>query len=234
MGWVDDRPATAVAVVRHSDTFGFLGFYLCHPDLRGQGFGWQTWQAGMAYLGDRVIGLDGVPAQEENYRKSGFVLVHHTRRYAGQVDGRAHPHCRLATPADMPRLLQMDRDISGVDRSTYLAAWLTQTQTRKTMVCDRGGKTTGVGTIRACREGHKIGPLFAPDAEIALQLIQTLSAELGAEQINIDIPDPNQLGVDLAVSLGLGPVFSCARMYRGEQLNRQYASIFGEATFELG
>lgn len=234
MGWVGDRPATAISVIRHSETFGFLGFYLCHPDFRGQGFGWQTWQAGMAYLGDRIVGLDGVPAQEENYRKSGFVLAHHTRRYAGNVDGRAHPHCRLATPADMPRLLQMDRDVSGVDRSAYLSAWLTQTQTRQTMVCERGGQITGLGTIRACREGHKIGPLFAPDGETALCLIEALVVEGTAHQINIDIPDPNQIGVDLAGGLGLAPVFSCARMYRGEQLNRRLACIIGETSFELG
>lgn len=234
MGWIGDRPVTAISVVRHSDRFGFLGFYLCHPDFRGQGFGWQTWQAGMAYLGDRVVGLDGVPAQEANYRTSGFALAHHTRRYAGSIAGCMHPHCRLATLADMPRLLQMDRDVSSVDRSSYLSGWLTQTPTRQTMVSERGGQITGLGTIRACREGHKIGPLFAPDADTALRLIQALVIEVAAYQIQLDIPDPNRMGVDLAGGLGLAPVFSCARMYRGEQLNRRLACIFGEATFELG
>lgn len=234
MGYVDDRPATAISVIRHSDTFGFLGFYLCYPDFRGRGFGWQTWKAGIAYLGNRLIGLDGVPAQEENYRNSGFVRAHHTKRYTGEVEGRSYSECRLAAPMDMPRLLQMDQEISGVNRSRYLSAWSIQAQTRRTLVCERGGQISGFGTIRACREGHKIGPLFAPDAETALLLIEALTFELAARQINIDIPDPNHAGVDLAASLRLVPAFSCARMYRGGPLNRQYRLIFGEATFELG
>ena len=46
----------------------FLGFYIVKPELRGQGHGLRLWQAGMARLDDRVVGLDGVIAQQENYK----------------------------------------------------------------------------------------------------------------------------------------------------------------------
>ena len=92
----------------------------------------------------------------------------------------------------------------------------------------------GFGTIRACREGHKIGPLFAPDSETALKLIGALAVNACAGYVMIDVPDPNTAGVDLARSLGLEPIFSCARMYRGEPLNRNITCIFGETSFELG
>ena len=234
MGWLGDTPVTAISVVRHSDSFGFLGFYLCHPDHRGKGFGIATWQAGMAYLGDRVVGLDGVPAQEANYQTSGFVLAHYTRRYAGEVTAKMYEDCRAATSADLPALLSMDRQLSLVDRTAYLSNWVNQTGTRRTLVCGPQGEIQAFGTIRACRDGHKIGPLFAARPGEALRLIECLAATADASRVMIDIPDPNVAGVEMATSLGLGPVFSCARMYRGKAPDRKVDGIFGETTFELG
>jgi hypothetical protein len=70
-------------VVRYGGGFGFLGFYMVTPDMRELGIGLATWNAGMEYLGDRVIGLDGVVAQQYNYRKSGFVLHGRNIRHTG-------------------------------------------------------------------------------------------------------------------------------------------------------
>lgn len=234
MGWLDDEPVAAISVVRHSDRIGFLGFYLCRPDFRGRGFGLALWQAGMDHLGSRTVGLDGVPAQEANYRKSGFVLAHITRRYAGTVQGRMHADCRPAGTTNLLALLEMDRRIVDTDRTAYMTSWLRQTETRQTLVVGEGDGIEALGTIRTCREGYKIGPLFAPDDAIARQLIEALAATAGARYVMIDIPDPNATGVALAGDLGLKPVFSCARMYRGTMPNRKMEWIFGETTFELG
>lgn len=234
MGWLGDTPVTAISVVRHCGGFGFLGFYLCHPDHRGKGYGMATWQAGMAHLGDRVVGLDGVPAQVANYETSGFELVHYTKRYAGQITGTAQTNCRLANPADLPVLLQMDLDISGTDRGTYLSSWFSQTRSRHTLVYETNGQIVGCATIRTCRTGHKIGPIFAENAETARSLIEASVAYAQAQEIMIDIPDPNSISVDLAHSLGLDEIFSCARMYKGGALARNVESIFAETAFELG
>lgn len=37
----------------------------------------------MAHLGDRTVGLDRVPDQQHNYRKSGYVLADETVRHSG-------------------------------------------------------------------------------------------------------------------------------------------------------
>ena len=71
----NDVPAACISVIRYGDDFGFLGFYIAHPSARGQGCGIQVWRAGMARLAGRTIGLDGVPAQQDKYRKSGFTLA---------------------------------------------------------------------------------------------------------------------------------------------------------------
>ena len=65
------------------DRFAFLGFYIVRPELRGRGFGLRLWQAGLAHAGSRAVGLDGVVAQQDNYRKSGFKLAYRSIRYGG-------------------------------------------------------------------------------------------------------------------------------------------------------
>src|SRR5262245_45601823 len=70
IGSVGGEPIGCISVVRYGGNFGFLGFYIVKPERRGQGYGLSLWHAGMARLHDRVVGLDGVIAQQENYRRS--------------------------------------------------------------------------------------------------------------------------------------------------------------------
>ena len=74
MGFVEDEPVSSISVVRYGADFGFLGFYIVRPDYRGSGAGMAIWNAGMRHLDGRTVGLDGVVAQQDNYRKSGFIL----------------------------------------------------------------------------------------------------------------------------------------------------------------
>ena len=76
----DGTPVAAISVVNHSDSFAFLGLYICHPDWRGTGLGFALWTHAIAHAGGRTIGLDGVPAQQDNYARSGFELAGRTRR----------------------------------------------------------------------------------------------------------------------------------------------------------
>ncbi|MEM9139310.1 MAG: GNAT family N-acetyltransferase [Pseudomonadota bacterium] len=234
MGWLGETPVTAISVVRHNPAFGFLGFYLCDPAHRGRGWGFATWQAGIAHLGSRTIGLDGVPDQQDNYRSSGFAFAHTSHRYRGTIEGQVHPACRAPTAADMPAMLAIDQSVSGTDRGAYMTAWLRDCPTRKTLVLKQDAMITALGTIRACRSGHKIGPLFAPDPATAETLIRALAAQADARDIMIDVPEPNAPATSLVQSLGLEPIFACARMYRGTPSARRLPSIFGETTFELG
>ena len=62
-----------ISAVDYGAGVGFIGLYICRPDMRGLGYGRAVWDAGMARLAKATIGLDGVPAQQANYRNIGFV-----------------------------------------------------------------------------------------------------------------------------------------------------------------
>ena len=85
IGEIEGEAAATVSCVNYGASFAFLGFYIVRADLRGRGYGLRIWNAAIAHAGTRVIGLDGVVAQQQNYRKSGFELAYANIRYGGTV-----------------------------------------------------------------------------------------------------------------------------------------------------
>src|SRR5262247_4601425 len=85
IGELDGVPAATISCVNYSASFAFLGLYIVREDVRGRGHGLRIWNAAIAHAGPRVIGLDGVVAQQDNYRKSGFTLAYANVRYGGTV-----------------------------------------------------------------------------------------------------------------------------------------------------
>ncbi|MDK1376335.1 MULTISPECIES: GNAT family N-acetyltransferase [unclassified Sinorhizobium] len=228
--------AAAISLVRYGTDYAFLGFYVAHPAYRGRGFGLALWTRAIAEAGERTIGLDGVVAQQENYRKSGFVRSHANIRYGGVVDVKDPPGTNLidAAPIHAPALIEYDRSFNPASRDAFLREWAKQLKTRRSVVLLRDGTITGYGTLRACREGFKIGPLFA-DTETGADLIfRKLAAGAKGGQIYLDIPEPNASAKALCERYNMKPVFETARMYRGPAPDLPLERIYGITTFELG
>src|SRR5258708_12663505 len=91
IGRLDGEPVVCISVVKYGPALGFLGFYIARPQVRGKGFGIQVWRAGMARLEGRNVGLDGVVAQQANYRKSGFRSAWNNIRHEGMPASTAPP-----------------------------------------------------------------------------------------------------------------------------------------------
>jgi hypothetical protein len=239
MGFLGDEPVACISVVAYGDAFGFLGLYICRPEFRGQGHGWALWQAGMARLGARTVGLDGVVAQQANYAKSGFVLAHRNVRYGGVASAHELADPRLvALHGDRPAglagaLVTWDRQFFPGPREAFLRTWL-KPPGRRTVAWVEGDTIRGYGCVRACETGHKIGPLFADTPEIADRLFAALTSRLHGQPIFLDVPEPNAEAVALATRHGLKPVFETARMYRGAAQALPLGRIYGITSFELG
>ncbi len=239
MGWLGDEPVACISVVAYGKAYGFLGFYICRPELRGKGHGWALWQAGIARLGDRTIGLDGVVAQQANYAKSGFVTVHRNIRMAGTASTHeiADAHIVELHPSRPTGLagsiVAYDRALQAGPREAFLRAWL-MPPGRRTLAYVEANSICGYACVRACRQGHRIGPLFADTPEIAERLFSALAGRLYGAPIFLDVPEPNGEAVAMAKRHGLAPVFETARMYRGPAPSLPLERTFGITTFELG
>lgn len=234
VGLKDGVPVTSISVVRYGTEFGFLGFYIATPEARGQGLGYRLWQAGMAHLKGRNVGLDGVPAQQANYKKSGFALAWRNIRFGGVPQLGAAAGVRLVDARRLPftALAQYDRRFFPGPRDAFLAAWIGMTGHRS-LAAMRDGDIIGLGVIRPCREGRKVGPLYADRRETAEALLHALCGPAQGP-VFLDVPEPNAAAVALAEAAGLKPAFETARMYTGPAPAIDRAGLFGVTTFELG
>lgn len=235
IGELDGAPAATISCVNYDDRFAFLGFYIVRGDLRGRGYGLRIWNAAIAHAGRRVIGLDGVVAQQANYRKSGFQLAHANIRYGGTVAASAAPQAGIVALRDVPFALieASDATVFPAARPQFLRAWI-GTSGHIGCALMRAGALAGWGVIRPCRKGSKIGPLVAADRAAAEAVLSALLAQMGGGETFLDVPAVNRDAVALAESLGLAPVFETARMYTGAIPPLRPERVFGVTTFELG
>ena len=236
IGRLDGEPVTCISVSKYGPGFGFLGFYIARPTVRGKGYGIKVWDAGMARLKGRNVGLDGVVAQQHNYRKSGFRAAWNNIRHEGlspEVAAPAGVSLVDARSIGFDRLAAFDRRFFPEARDSFLAAWISLPE-RAAMVAVQDGRLVGFAVMRACRAASRVGPLFADSPEIAAALVGALAAKTGATAVAIDVPDRNKPAVRLAEQLGLKPAFETARMYTGPDPAVDYAGVFGVTSLELG
>ncbi|MET9532804.1 GNAT family N-acetyltransferase [Streptomyces sp. NPDC006649] len=234
LGRLDGEPVSAVSVVNYGAHYAFLGWYLVRPDLRGRGHGLATWKAAQAHAGSRTIGLDGVVAQQDNYRRSGFAPAHSTFRHTGVLPPRRATGVRPVRAGDHETVAAYDSACYPADRPRFLERWLTTDGHRAFIRFDEG-RLTGYAVIRpAAGDVLRIGPLFADSPTAAEALYGALAEEAGTAQVAVDVPESNPAAMALAGSLGLTPSFETARMYTGPIRPVADQCVYGVTTLELG
>ncbi|MFE2929001.1 GNAT family N-acetyltransferase [Streptomyces goshikiensis] len=240
VGRLDGEPVACVSAVRYGAGFGFIGFYIARPAFRGRGYGIRLWQAGMERLDGRLVGLDGVVDQQDNYRKSGFRSAWNNVRHEGVPQG-AGPGAdgadgvEIVDAATLPfrQLAAYDRRFFPASRDAFLSAW-TGLPGRTALAAVRDGRIEGLGVIRPCSSASRIGPLYAATPGVAAALLRRLAEHAPGEEVAVDVPDVNRAATALCTGLGLVPTFEAARMYTGPAPELDLAGLYGVTSLELG
>lgn len=232
---LDGVPAATVSCVNYDAHFAFLGFYIVRSDLRGRGYGLRIWNAAIAHAGGRVIGLDGVVAQQDNYKRSGFHYAYANIRYGATMRPQPSSQAGVVPLTSIPigAIEASDATVFPAARGDFLRAWIGASgHVGRALM--RNGELAGWGVIRPCRRGYKIGPLVADDRAAAEAVLSGLLAEIGEAEVFLDVPAINRDAVAFAEGLGLAPVFETARMYTGAIRELRTERVFGVTSFELG
>lgn len=250
VGRLGGEPVACISAVRYGEGFGFIGFYIARPEVRGQGYGMRLWKAGMQRLDGRLVGLDGVVEQQDNYRKSGFRSAWNNVRHEGAprsaaaaVDGAdpgkastaASSGVEIVDAATVPfaQLAAYDRRFFPAPRDAFLAAWV-GLPGRTALAAVRGGRIEGLGVIRPSSGASRIGPLYAADPAVASALLLRLAEHAPDGVVAVDVPDAHPRAAALLVGLGLDPTFETARMYTGQEPDMDLTGMYGVTSLELG
>jgi len=240
VGLLDGAPISSISVVRYGPAFAFLGFYIVRPEYRGHGYGLRLWNEGLKLMDGRDVGLDGVPAQESNYARWCFRLADRNTRYEGVATapgGEPDPRVVDLSAVPVGDLLAYDDALLPAPRHDFLRGWIAQPEAVALALVERG-RLAGYTVARRCRNGYKIGPLFADGAAEADALLRSAMSRLPAgTPFYLDTPGANPAAHELARRYGMKPGFQTARMYR--TLTRPAIDLpldrwFGVTSFELG
>ena len=236
VGKINQQPVASISAVRYGSAFAFIGLYIVEKSFRHQGYGIHLWTRALEYLKGRNIGLDGVLAQQDNYRKSGFTLAHRNIRFAGlaQNNGLIPENIVELSSIPMDELAAYDRHFFPAPRTSFLQAWIHQTHSHALGIMENN-KLVAYGVIRACTDGYKIGPLNAESKDLALELFTALTAKIpSGATVYLDTPEPNSAAIEIAERHDMRPCFETARMYTGAAPDLPLHKIFGITSFELG
>ncbi len=227
------------SIVSYDGHYGFMGFFIIHPDHRGRGLGNRLWHERQQLLIRRlhapaVIGMDGVFDMQAYYAKGGFVFSDRELRFEGIGQSSAAPG-ETVELSDLPfaEIDAYDRAHFPAPRSEFLRRWIEQPGVQA-LGSLSDGRLAGFGVMRPCQKGFKIGPLFADDPAVAEEIFQALSARVAGETIYLDVPEINRAAMTMAQNHGMKEVFGCAKMYFGPQPDLPEQEIFAVTTFELG
>ena len=223
-----------VSCALYGDGYAFIGFYIVRPDQRGRGVGSALFDRALEHAAGRVVGLDGVLAQQATYERRGFLLAHRNVRWR-TIGGDQRP-TGLVELSSVPfeQLLEFDAAVFGTKRERFLRVWIDRPRGHA-LACIRNGSLAGYGVVRACRVGAKVGPILADDEDVAEDLFTGLIAAAGpGTEVFVDMPAANPRAQHLRAGRKIAPTFETARMYLNGRPPEDVRKVFGVTTLEFG
>ncbi|ARJ44310.1 hypothetical protein B1H58_14865 [Pantoea alhagi] len=198
-----------------------LGVIIVAEQLRGQGIGKALLQHTLQQLEGWQLHLHATAAGAPLYRQAGFVATGDVIQYQTPALTSPPPGSglvQMARQSDLPALAQLDWQANGFQRLPLLQQ-LFQNGTSITLLRQQMAPL-GFAVTRRFGHGYVIGPVIAPDRQMAQQLIIEAMQPLAGAFVRIDSRREAGLGSWLQ-TLGLQPVDNPLRMVRGSEWQPQ-------------
>ncbi len=200
IGWRDAGRLDGVAGIFDFKTYASIGAVMIAPERQRMGLGEKIMRALHAqHPPAQPLVLIATPEGKPLYEKLGYRVTGSVHRLlaAANPDRDLRPPSVLCVRSLRPThdtlsVLQLDRAATGGDRSALLIARLQQAE-MGAVSCNAMGMPSGfVYSVRQ-RNQLILGPLVAPDDDVALELVQAIlsTTDLDAT-LRIDIPHTHQ------------------------------------------
>ncbi|MFV1994274.1 MAG: GNAT family N-acetyltransferase [Verrucomicrobiales bacterium] len=217
-------PVGTVTTTCFGDSSAWIGMVLVRPNFRKKGVATDLLKHAIKYLKGRkikCIKLDAATQGQAVYKKLGFKPLWRLHRWewkGSREDLMRHRvprdiFLRELDTRDLPKVMELDREVFGVDRSRLINALLADAV--RSTVWDLYSDIESYGMIRPGAEADYLGPVVSTSEHHAHIVIRDLISRSSSEHIYWDIPDSNKKAREIAVSIGFEKVRPLLRMCAG-------------------
>jgi len=218
-----ERVAGTVTTISCEDRFAWIGMVLVDPELRGRGIGTALLKHAIAFLDARKIPclkLDATPQGRPIYERLGFQAEYEIERCVLERKRRTSAGIAPAgalEPEDIERVLELDRDVFGADRSALLRS-LAKEAPEYVIVAQQSDVVAGYGFGRKGSRADHLGPWVASSASAAREVLDSFLQRSRRETVFVDVVKNSPWGPELLSQRGFEFSRKLTRMYRGLNL----------------
>lgn len=208
-----DRVVGTALMSPFGDASATINLVIVDRQLRGRGLGRRLTTAALALAGERTCRLVATEDGLLLYEKLGFRATQEIYQHQGFVEvSQPLVGIEWAETANLPDLIALDSLAYGGDRRALLGQIAGNGQFA---VMRRAGSIVAFAAVRPFGRGQVIGPVVAPDEELARQLIRFVAASRDGQFLRIDVPGDSDLSHWLE-GLGFAHVGGGIAMTRGD------------------
>ena len=228
---IDGLVVGSTTAIPYEKRFGWVGMVVVDPEFRRQGVATSLVRRAIHYLereGCPCQKLDATPEGKGIYERLGFQVEYDVQRWR-RLPKRIRSEPREGRPLARiehllpPGLEALDRRAFGASRRELLESFLEGDfpgyQGRESGSGPGPDLEThgvrGYGFARPGRRAAQVGPLVAPDAQLAGELMERLLQHFGERELIADVVAGNKRARTLLQRHDFFPVRRLVRMFRG-------------------
>lgn len=188
---------SSAAIIPYESKLASIGMVIVNRDFRGFGLGREATQKCIESVSkNRSIMLIATEEGKPLYKKMGFTTIDYVHKYLCDnftiTDTLNHTSVKIKTFSenDFTEVVKLDEAAFGDRRSQFLKNRITQAE-KCLVVKDNDGAIVGYGMSILGPVNLILGPIVAPDAQIAVLLIDNLCARHHGK-LRIDVPSGNE------------------------------------------
>jgi GNAT superfamily N-acetyltransferase len=226
-----------ISCIKYPDNMAFIGFHYIVDRYRNSGLWEKLLEAALNTAIESSIGLNSREEYTTLYEKAGFKSAFKIITYEGIADGK---QVKLPSSINSPHITPYDKVYDYCkktllyEQKLFLNQWFNQP--RSLFIGKYEDDTyKGIGLLKPCRTGFRLGPLIAEDPISAMEILASLTSHYPvATRYYLDIPEINIPGINLAEELKLKKIKESFRMYKGKDHRVCTNNIYSFTSMELG
>ncbi|MFC8278283.1 GNAT family N-acetyltransferase [Streptomyces sp. NPDC057271] len=222
-------------VTSYGPELSAIGMVLVAERYARRGVGIRLMRHLVAEAGDTPLTLHATPSGQPLYEQLGFAQTGRAEMLCGHFTATEpvpEITTRAATAEDLPRVLRLDTEVFGLDRThmiTRLPAFADHLR-----VAEQNGEITGFAAAWPNMHTHVVGPLIARDTATAQALVAALAAATD-RPLRTDIDVRHEALLTWLKACGLAPIAFNAVMTRSlRDLPGDWSRRFAPLTVAAG